>query len=181
MVLFGSCFTTVQKIYIIPLGNVSEKSIAVVKKNIENFYHVEVIIDSPVAISADILTKSKLRLDASKILKKFFSLRNTLILTEQDIAHHNKERGIEEWGIFGLGMRPGKVCVISTFRLKRNATDQLFYERLAKVCIHEIGHNLGLPHCTFDKKCLMNDAHGTIKQVDEESFYFCEKCKEKLE
>jgi len=48
------------------------------------------------------------------------------------------------------------------------------------VALHEIGHNLGLPHCENDKKCMMNDARGTIKQVDAEKVWLCEKCKNQI-
>ena len=59
-------------------------------------------------------------------------------------------------------------------------TEKLFRERIVKVCIHELGHNLGLPHCKADDKCLMNDANGTISQVDKECMYFCDSCKKKI-
>jgi archaemetzincin len=74
-------------------------------------------------------------------------------------------------------LRPGKVCVISSFKLKQNANAKLLADRLQKVAIHEVGHNLGLYHCKKDPECLMNDAGGTIKQVDNEKFMFCENCK----
>lgn len=44
------------------------------------------------------------------------------------------------------------------------------------MALHEIGHNLGLIHCTHHKDCLMNDAKGTIQQVDQEKIWFCSKC-----
>ena len=48
------------------------------------------------------------------------------------------------------------------------------------VLVLEIGHNLGLSHCTNNKECIMNDADGTIKQVDREKIWFCEKCWDKI-
>lgn len=51
-----------------------------------------------------------------------------------------------DWGVMGLGYRPGPSCVISTFRIKI-ADNELFLERLKKISVHEIGHNLGLKHC----------------------------------
>ena len=48
-------------------------------------------------------------------------------------------------------------------------------ERLWKISIHELGHTFGLPHCP-NKGCLMQDAHGTVKTVDEES-ELCGDCR----
>lgn len=167
-------------IYIQPLGNMNETLINEIAQSVAKFYETKVITCKETALTSDILAKSKTRYDALKILNKYKSDRNLLIITEKDIAVKYKRRNSEEWGIFGLGFCPGKTCVVSTFRLKRNTNVKLFKERLFKVCIHEIGHNLGLNHCEFDNKCLMNDANGTISQVDKEGMYFCENCRKKL-
>ena len=64
-------------------------------------------------------------------------------------------RGVQDWGVMGLGYQPGNACVISTFRLHPKHRASQF----PKVVIHEIGHNFGLPHCP-QKTCLMRDAKG---------------------
>lgn len=85
----------------------------------------------------------------------------------------------EDWGVFGLGFRPGESCVVSTFRL--TTTDsKLFLERLKKVCNHELGHNLGLSHCTSGDKCVMKDAAETIKTVDYVELVICSDCQLKI-
>lgn len=85
----------------------------------------------------------------------------------------------EDWGVFGLGFRPGESCVVSTFRL--NTTDsKLLLERLKKVCNHELGHNLGLAHCTSGDKCVMKDAAETIKTVDYVDLVLCSDCQSKI-
>lgn len=56
---------------------------------------------------------------------------------------------------------------------------KLFFSRLKKICIHEVGHNLGLPHCTTNK-CVMQDAVETIKTVDNESEELCAECRLKI-
>ena len=162
-------------VYIQPLGDVNKEYMDYLKTSVKEFYGYECVIKPKVALTSDILAGSKTRYEASKILNKFNSNHNTLIITEKDIAYR-KSDDFPEWGIFGLGLRPGKTCVISTFRLKKNVSTQKMLERLKKVALHEIGHNLGLKHCTSNKECMMNDADGTIKQVDQEKIWFCKKC-----
>jgi len=99
-------------------------------------------------------------------------------ITDKDISCTN---GIyEDWGVFGLGFMPGRSCVISTFRLKKNMkSEEHFRERVYKVVLHELGHNIGLDHCP-STNCLMEDAGGTIKTVDAEKLEVCDDCKEKI-
>ena len=167
-------------IHILPLGNVPATILGFIKKSIYDFYQIECVIDPKKELTTDILAASKTRYEANLILKKYNSTQNTLLITEKDIAYNNTKLKVKEWGILGLGFRPGKTCVISTFKLKRKVSEAKFRERLQKVCIHEVGHNLGLPHCTFNSFCLMNDANGRIAQVDKEKMIFCSNCKKQL-
>jgi len=177
--IFLSFNVNAQKIiYIQPFGDVSPQVISVIKSSVESFYGYKCIVSPKVNLTKDVLVGSKTRYDANKILKKFNSKKNLLIITEKDITH--KKGNINEYGIFGLGYRPGVTCVVSTFRIKRNVNKSVFYDRLIKICLHEIGHNLGLDHCNFYKKCMMNDARGTIKQVDQEKIWLCLNCKKKI-
>ena len=92
----------------------------------------------------------------------------TLGLTNKDISTTKNE--VADWGIMGLGFRPGNACVASSFRLSKTETNiQLF-----KVAIHELGHTQGLPHCNI-KSCFMRNAEGGNPTNDEKDF--CIKCK----
>jgi archaemetzincin len=182
MLLFFCSFCTTKEpvvIIIQPLGNVSNEYIEQVKKSVKSFYGYDCKVLPQKQITKAMLSKVTKRIDANKALRKNPSKENLLILTEKDICHF-KDKLRPEYGIFGLGQRPGKTCIISTFRLKRDVTKQKTFERLEKVALHEIGHNLGLKHCTNDKDCMMNDAKGTIKQVDDEKVWLCDKCKKQL-
>jgi len=166
-------------IYIQPLGKVTPVYIEQIKKSVKSFYGYNCIVKNKIEVTPDILSKVTKRVEANKLLKKYNSQKNTLIITEKDICHF-KDKLRPDYGIFGLGLRPGKTCVISIFRLKRWVSKQKTLERLEKVALHEIGHNLGLKHCINNKECMMNDACGTVSQVDNEKVWFCEKCMEKI-
>jgi archaemetzincin len=93
-------------------------------------------------------------------------------ITTKDVS--TTSDGIKDWGVMGLGYQPGNACVVSTFRLsKNNVNDQLY-----KVCLHELGHNLGLPHCEV-KSCFMRAGEG--HNYTEEETSFCDKCRHRLE
>ncbi len=108
-------------------------------------------------------------------------------MTNKDISFTKKDKKgnikqpeykYKDWGIFGLAFVPGSSCIISTHRLKKNKSK--FVERFNKVCIHELGHNLGLKHCKFHGKCVMRDAAETIKTVDHVDLILCDNCKQKI-
>jgi archaemetzincin len=83
----------------------------------------------------------------------------------------------EDFGIFGLGYKPGKSCVVSYFRLGSDALK--LKDRLAKISVHEIGHNLGLDHCK-NKRCVMTDAVEKISTIDNAEMRLCSKCRDNL-
>lgn len=115
------------------------------------------------------------------------SIDIVLGLTSSDISTTKRDKNgnikkpisrYQDWGVFGLGYRPGPSCIVSTYRIK-NSSQNIFMERLKKICVHEVGHNLGLKHC-IDKKCVMTDACETIKTVDKVQLALCSTCKSKL-
>src|SRR5690606_32525329 len=112
-------------------------------------------------------------------LKNEYSADKIIGLTNRDISTTSGK--YEDWGIMGLAYRPGKSCVISTFRTFRGAkSEEHRKQRIKKVVFHEFGHTLGLPHCENSKSCLMRDAEGKVSTVDEASG-FCTKCKSEIQ
>jgi len=117
------------------------------------------------------------------------SINYMLGLTKKDISttKRNQDGSIKapvnryiDWGIFGLGYRPGPSCVVSIYRLK-NKNKTRYYNRIKKICMHEIGHCLGLPHCDNHPKCVMRDAAETIKTIDKVDLWLCDACKRQIE
>lgn len=116
--------------------------------------------------------------------------KNELIigLTQADISctktdHRGHVRKPEwkyrDWGIFGLGYRPGNACVVSTRRVY-HSDETIIIQRMQKIAIHEIGHNLGLHHCA-DTTCVMQDAVESIKTIDRSTQTYCPACKQKAD
>ena len=79
--------------------------------------------------------------------------------------------------VFGLANRDLGVASVYTRRLHvRDAS--LFIDRLVKECVHELGHLLGLNHCS-NPRCVMSFSN-SVAEVDRKSKMFCEDCSLKL-
>ncbi|CAN5821598.1 hypothetical protein BH11BAC3_BH11BAC3_44000 [soil metagenome] len=89
-------------------------------------------------------------------------------LTNKDISTTSEK--VKDWGIMGLGFRPGNACVVSSYRLNKKNLNSQFY----KVCIHELGHTAGLPHCS-ERTCFMRAAEGGNPTDEEKAF--CNNCR----
>jgi archaemetzincin len=151
-------------------------------KEATTFYNAKAIILPPQPLPAFAFYEPRQRYKADSLLKFQAGIlprgcETVVGLTLKDIS--TTLPGKQDWGIFGLGYQPGNACVISVCRLK-SITYQQYQERFIKVLLHELGHNRGLPHCTYNEHCLMNDAKGTMAQVDKERKWLCSNCRKIL-
>src|SRR5690606_37557080 len=80
-----------------------------------------------------------------------------------------------DFGVFGLGYRPGRASVVSGFRLG-GAGGAVRVDRLVKVAVHEVGHNLGLGHCP-EPFCVMRDATERVRTMDQVGRVPCVRCR----
>ena len=82
--------------------------------------------------------------------------------------------------VFGEARCPGRVAVISTYRLKTDSSNKpdLFESRVVKEAVHEIGHMLGLRHCS-DSSCVMYFSE-RLADTDKKSDTFCLECEPKM-
>lgn len=81
--------------------------------------------------------------------------------------------------VFGEAENPGKAALISLYRLrpefyKQKMNEVLFYERITKEAVHELGHTLGLKHC-LNPFCVMYFSN-SIFETDRKQSLFCNRC-----
>lgn len=170
-------------ILILALNFNESKLLNQIKNKVQEFYKTPTIIKSS-NLPANAYYKTRNRYKADSIinfLEKYNNKRYRFIagLTSKDISTTLGKHS--DWGIFGLGSLNNKGCITSSFRLKKNVTEEKLLERLQKVTLHEIGHNYGLNHCTTSNPCLMKAANGKVSTVDKEPMNFCKSCKTKID
>jgi archaemetzincin len=81
--------------------------------------------------------------------------------------------------VFGQAELGLSLAIISDFRLKHleeggAAPEGVYYERLAKIALHELAHTFSLYHCETPK-CLMRYSPG-LRHLDDLDLFFCERC-----
>lgn len=195
MMLVISCVTAPDKDTIValqPYGHFSVQQTEQIEQAIQDVYGVQVqrLPQQPHSQSSFINLKSP-RYRADRIIEEQRSQRPSnadyiLGLTHQDISTTKKENGkvkspastYEDWGIMGLAYCPGNSAVISTFRLQY-PKQEVYFSRIKKVAVHELGHNFGLPHCP-DKSCVMTDAVERVSTIDHAQLALCVSCADKV-
>jgi len=78
--------------------------------------------------------------------------------------------------VFGEAQLGGRAAVVSTARLSEPVPmdRRVLWERLAKEAVHELGHALGLTHCSRPE-CAMSRSSG-LRDVDRKGGQLCADC-----
>lgn len=171
-----------QIVFVQTMGKVNQDDLNLVVSTISDFYGFEVIVNGVFPLIDSLKVKNTNRYQANRVLSASNSMNvdldgKVLILTEYDICTDRKLNGVvhKNWGVFGLAGVGKQTTLISTYRMKNNHNN-----RLVKVTVHELGHTLGLHHCTSDDGCVMNDAKGKGSNLDGTQIKLCDNCKKHI-
>ena len=170
---------------IVPVGEFPEGILSLVKDELENL-NIKCRIMPKISIPKEAYNQWRKQYNAEVVMNMLANTSEvkfidksipTLLLTEHDLYYSGLNF------IFGLE-DPTKSCAIVTLaRLKPEFYDQtpsrgLLEERTVKEVIHELGHYVGLDHCT-NSKCVMSFSP-SVFDVDKKQKEFCDDCKIRL-
>jgi archaemetzincin len=160
------------------LGRLGEVPIRVVAANLQVVMGASVDILEPQAVPGKAFQQHRQQYDAGLILKSLATLslpghERILALTTVDLCSPVLTY------VYGEAEVGGKMAVASSFRLRSNDDGSLvpldrYYERLAKVALHEVAHTLSLYHCDAPR-CLMRFS-ARVHHLDSLDIGFCERC-----
>ena len=170
-----------QIISIQPLGEFDDQTIDSVAKELSHFFNKKVLVLKPIEIPKTFFLPVLSQYSADSIIQYLSRLQNDSIIEIVGLTHSPiftiktvKNGAYYNEKIFGIGYQPGNSCVISDFKFGIT-NDMNLIHRLKTVIIHEIGHNMGLPHCK-NEKCVMSENNGSLPMLDKSGSEYCAKC-----
>ena len=165
-------------IALIKMGRMPQTVLRVIAANIQALLEAPVEMLPAMAIPEEAFQRHRGQYDAGLVLK---------YLARFSFPHHSRLLAITDVDlctpihtfVFGEAELGLKLAIVSDFRLKHRedgimASEGTYYERLAKVALHEIAHTFSLYHCETPK-CLMRFSYG-LSHLDELDIFFCERC-----
>jgi len=163
---------------IVPFGEVPQLALKVIAAHISAYFNFSADILPPLENPEFALDERRLQYNAAFIIKEF---------EPKSFSDYKKVIGVLNQDLFvpifthvyGEAKQGGNFALVSLFRLNKNPdgsspSSSLFYERAAKVALHELGHLFNLFHCE-EKQCLMHYSGG-LEDLDASPFYLCRYC-----
>jgi archaemetzincin len=170
------------KIGVLPIGQVDTAVMMRLKENLSRFFPGAtcLVVDAKIPLQEETFDEKRKQYRSNVILSevqsyavKKMDLNRILGVVDADIF-------VPELNfVFGEATCPGKAALISLWRLKPEfygaaPDNELFLERALKEAVHELGHTLGLRHCSRSS-CVMHFSN-SISDTDIKQSVFCDRC-----
>lgn len=169
------------ELLVVPAGEVEDMWLNAARSCVEELMRMPAVVTAPISIPAECYDPRRNQFLATRMLEQLLPLgrdRNTRVLgvTELDIFIPILTF------MFGQAQLGGRLALVSMARIRPEfygfpADPALTLLRLRKTIRHELGHTLGLVHCS-DPQCAMSLAN-SIVQLDVKNDSFCALCLEK--
>ena len=170
------------KIILMPLGEVDFVLLNKLSAKLISYFGVNVDIVQGTKLPEEAFNPTRGQYYSTVILNKLELLKKSsrelmLGITEEDIYIPTLNY------LFGEADPIGRVGIVSFFRLKQENysfldTEELFFSRVLKEAVHELGHVIGLIHCN-NPRCAMYFCN-SLAEVDKKTSRFCDNCMRRL-
>lgn len=161
-------------IEVLPVGKVDREIIQYTAEVVKRKFSVRVKIGRGLPIPGKTFDVGRNQYNASMLLEELRKnispdALKVLGVIDEDIF----SKGLNY--VFGQAVLGGCCGIISLTRLKTGVRDkELFFERIEKEAVHELGHVFGLKHCP-NPNCVMYFS-SNIEDTDRKSANFCPEC-----
>lgn len=163
---------------ILEMGRLGEVAVHVVAANVQSVIGIPVDVLSPMDPPHNAFQEPRRQYDAGLIIQHLSKLQFPLHLRILALTTVDLCSPILTY-VYGEAAMGGNVALVSNYRLRQNEDGKavpfdLYYERLAKVALHEVAHTFSLYHCD-DATCLMHFSPKT-PHLDTVEIMFCKRC-----
>jgi len=162
---------------ITPIGEIEQEVIDYLLKALGDKFGLSTKTGRTLQVMTEAFDPRRRQYNASMLLEEISRHRSadavkTLGVIEQDLF----SRGLNY--VFGQAILGGCCGIISLNRLREGTGENggrgLFFERVEKEAVHELGHTFGLRHCQ-NPKCVMYYSNN-LADTDRKSADFCPEC-----
>jgi archaemetzincin len=169
------------QITLVPIGPLPDDLLSRLQRDLPGIFNARVTIQQPIGLPSEAFNRQRKQYLGHTILNRLHSLQTDADRIVGLIDQDCYARGLNF--IFGQAAMNGREAVVALPRLRpkfygQKQDTQVFYERVFKEVIHELGHTWGLSHCP-NRKCIMHFSN-MLQDTDIKGPDFCSICKGRL-